>query len=131
VQNYKDVGLISLHFDEKIGNYVSFEGYATRKLDDGSQFSSRLPFSDQSYDQNERKFCGVVSYGDNRAKHGVKSQKWEFIFDTQFVSVLSGKMVLRRVYGKEKTVPFGKDICYTNANIKNVVDIHDTVKRLE
>jgi len=131
VRNEKGVGHISLHFDETIGNYVSFEGYSRRKLDDGSQWSSRLLFSNQSYDWLERKFCGVLSYGSNSSVQGVKSQKWEIIFDSQFVSVLSGKIILTKVDGKKNTVPLCKHICYTIANIGDVVDLHDTVKRMK
>jgi len=36
-----------------------------------------------------------------------------------------------KVNREEKTVPLGKVSCHTNSNIKDVVDIHDTIKRLE
>lgn len=40
-------------------------------------------------------------------------------------------MVLRRENGEENAVPFGKGICYTNTNIKDIIDIHNAVKQLK
>jgi len=39
---------------------------------------------------------------------------WELVFDTQFLCVLSGNLVVREVDGEEDVTTAGEDFCYVN-----------------
>lgn len=126
--NYQ-VGDLSVHFEES-GSYVSYEDEYLSVLtyDDGSKLPSRAMFTETSFNTEERTFRGVLDYGD-KTFNGAGSVTYEMIFDTQYVCVISGKIVYDKLDGKN-IKNFGYDRCYTNTNLAEVVDVH-TVQRLE
>jgi len=128
-RNNDDVGEISIHFDKKVGCYVSYEydGYSSIKLDDGTAISKRMFFTEQTFDPDERKFTGVTDYGG--IWEGDISERYEMTFDTQFLSVLSGKRFYIKENGEKKTVDtYGEDCFYTNTRLETMNE--DTEKRL-
>jgi len=125
LREYQEVGIRSIHFNQVIDTYISYESdpYPGAKLDDGTPWPNRMQFSDYSYDRNERKFSGSFSFN-------AKNFTWELVFDTQFFCVLSGNIVTKKVDGQEFVTTAGKDFCYVNANLKGKINLH-TLKRLE
>jgi len=124
LKNDREVGNGSLHFDKEIGCYISCEHdlYSDRNLKDGTEWPPRVYFTEQSFNSNERKFCGLINFRGRRM--------FELVFDKQFLCVLSGKIVRRKKRRKDQIKIFGKDCIYTNSNLAGNVDLR-TVKRLE
>ena len=128
-----EVGGMSLHFDKEIGCYVSCEhsDFSTKKFDDGAAWPPcrRLICTDQSYNSEERKFCGLVQFGGTW--NGNVAIKYEITFDTQYLCVLSGRMVRIKVDGTEGySRKIGQHFSYTNNDLDGRVD-ENTLKRLD
>ena len=51
------------------------------------------------------------------------SMMHEIVFETQFICVLSGKIVSKFRWGGEEAGNFGQDCVYTNANLASKVNI--------
>ena len=123
------VGDVSLHFDGEAGCYVSREhdSWSSAKLDDGTAFPSRIFFTQQTFDVNQRKFCGLADYGGSW--NGTVSQTWEITFDTEYLCVLSGTVVYNKADGGINYT-IGEDMYYTNTKIDGRANAQ-TVERLE
>jgi len=119
----REVGNASLHFDEEIGTYLSYEHgvYSGRKLRDGTTWPSRVFFIEQSFDVQERTFRGSIDFG---------KRMFEIVFDTQFLCVLSGTIVRKRKRGDQIEASFGEDCVYTSSVFAGEVGT-GTVQRLE
>ena len=120
------VGNRSIHFDQQIGPYLPYEGdiYKNSKLKDGSPWPSRKVLTDYSFNSNKRKFCGSFEF-EFEGTH-----KYELVFDTQFMCVLSGNVVKKLANGKEELLTSGEDFCYVNADLKKKINI-ETLRWLE
>jgi len=127
-----ETGLRSLHFNNEIGSYLSYEHdrYSNSKMDDGiTKWPSRIFFIEPSYNSNERTFSGLIDFEGSLAD-GVVSHMYEIVFDTQFLCVLSGKIIRKRVDKEDQIETFGQDCAYTNSNLVGKVNMQ-TLKRLE
>ena len=124
------VGIGSLHFDGEAGYYLSYEHarWSTTKLEDGAAFPSRIFFTQQTFDVNQRKFCGLADYGGSW--NGTVSETWEITFDTEYLCVLSGTVVYNKADGGIRYSETIGDIYYTNTKIDGRANAQ-TVERLE
>jgi len=62
-----EVGGESIHFDKQIGCFISLDHnkISNHKLDDGTPLPSRIIFTKQRFNAEERKFTGVTEYVGN------------------------------------------------------------------
>ena len=70
----------------------------------------------------------------NSGGQALSSERYEFIFDTQYLCVLSGKITQTIGYGSgegTKEIEIGVDRSYTKSTLDNVGDITATIKRLK
>jgi len=97
LMNDGEFGDRSLHFN--IECYLSLEHtrWSSLKFDDGTVFPSRIFFTEQSFDSERRKFCGIANFGG--IFRGTISEKWEVIFDPKFLCIISGKIIYGTVDG--------------------------------
>ena len=84
VMDIHEVGDMSLHFDKEIGCYLSCEhsDFSSKTFDDGVAWPTcrRFICTDQSYNLEERKFCGLAQFGGTW--NGNVAIKYEMKFDT-------------------------------------------------
>lgn len=122
------VGFASYHFISPEGDgensaYISYEHHACAAwplLDNGSPVPSRVPFVHQSFDKENRVFCGTIAWTDdyNTSWQGDKSWQYKIIFDEEYTCVKAGRMVAETRGGTEgATHTFGYDLNYINAAI--------------
>lgn len=105
------------------GAFLSHK-HANVKLDDGSDFPDRVPFLTHGFDEGTNTFRGVIHYPqtcNSTAWGGYDTEEVEMKFDTEFMVILSGKVVWRDKNGEELAQNFGMCHIYVNANITDRV----------
>jgi len=86
-------GLASLHFVSASEAFVSYESKrcSAWQLDDGSPLPPRKVFAEVSYDPEERRFRGLLSW---EPTSFCGDQRWEYdlIFDKGFLRIVDGRI---------------------------------------
>ena len=125
VMDNKEVENSSLHFDADIGPYIS---YKDQNFDDGSVVPPSILFMKYAFNEDKRRFIGMVDYG-GRSIDKSTEVTYEMIFDTKYVCVVTGLMNNKIPNESGRVEVLGDNICYTNTHLESVDN--DTEKRLQ
>ena len=114
--------------------YLSFDHgtFTNKSLDKKTTaLSSRIFFTKQLYNYTKRSFFGMIdfksSYGSTA--YDLSSMVHEFVFDTHFLYVLSGKIV-NKIFWEDEVERLGVHCVYTNSNLEGRTNVQ-YVERLE
>jgi len=116
VQGEDQLGMASYHFVDESDAYVSYEAAPEDwRMDDGTKYEKRKPFSKSSYDAKTRTFRGEVHWAPKTAR-GAQVWRYEMIFDGGFTSISGGTISMLARPGDKTPIAtklFGRDIAYT------------------